>query len=215
MREKIQASGHKVNYVAYGYHGSECLIGDEYIWQSYAPYLQGWAKIRLEEIATEAWQHDIHATVFNVPEILTNSSSIFLGVEVALYPLIKALQKENTDSTFINSVLEQCQALLKDEFTLQDVIDYTQEYLNNDIIRNWSKFETWPQHNGPEQMELMRSSSTHLIRMHKDPKQLATGLLSEVVFKSCGNIMFDESAHPRQPVWWIGHDLVAKIANHS
>ncbi|NJM10184.1 MAG: hypothetical protein HC883_04765 [Bdellovibrionaceae bacterium] len=93
LREKIQRSGGKASYVAYGYHGTEILFDSKYQWQSYAPYLQGFAKVELENIARRAKQDGISACVFNAPEILTNSSSIFLGVEVALYPLLGAFKK--------------------------------------------------------------------------------------------------------------------------
>ena len=79
LREKITKQGGKAAYVAYGYHGTEILIKGEYHWQSYSPYLQGFAKIRLEELAEEAAKKGVRACVFNSPEILTNSSSIFLG----------------------------------------------------------------------------------------------------------------------------------------
>ena len=48
LRDKIKANGGTVSYVAYGYHGTEVIIQDRYKWQSYAPYIQGWAKCDLE-----------------------------------------------------------------------------------------------------------------------------------------------------------------------
>ncbi len=80
--------------MAFGYHGTEILIDGRYAWQSYSPYLQGFAKVELENIARKALHEGIQASVYNAPEILTNSSSIFLGVEVALYPLLGAMKKE-------------------------------------------------------------------------------------------------------------------------
>nr|HOP41063.1 hypothetical protein [Geobacteraceae bacterium] len=77
IRERVEASGGKVSYTAHGYHGCEVLIAGAYTWQSYTPYLQGWAKIRLEEIASAAWEKGVRATVFNCPEIQTNSSALF------------------------------------------------------------------------------------------------------------------------------------------
>jgi len=97
IRERITAKGGRVAYTAYGYHGCEVLVGGVYTWQSYTPYLQGWAKIRLEQIAAAAWEKGIRATVFNCPEIQTNSSALFLGVEISLYPLLAALEKEGAD----------------------------------------------------------------------------------------------------------------------
>lgn len=211
LREKIQAQGGKVSYTAYGYHGTEILIEGEYRWQSYSPYLQGFAKILLENIAQEYWQKGIKVTVFNAPEILTNSSSIFLGVEVSLYPLMGALRKEASRHPRIAEILRKCQSVLKEDFTLDEVLEYTDEYFTSETIGvEWSRFNVWPQHNGAEQMALMRETSTGLIEMHRDAKNLLTAELSEVVFRACGEIMLAEAANPQAPVWWLGHDIVAK-----
>ncbi|MEI7974061.1 MAG: hypothetical protein WCH11_06825, partial [Bdellovibrio sp.] len=48
---RLEKQGTRVAYSAYGYHGTEILIGQDYIWQTYTPYIQGWAKLRLEEYA--------------------------------------------------------------------------------------------------------------------------------------------------------------------
>ncbi len=210
LRGKIEKNGGQVRYTAYGYHGNEVLVGDKYEWYSYSPYLQGFAKCRLEEIAQEASQKGVLTTVFNVPEILTNSSSIFLGVEVVLYPLVRALKKEASANTEVKELLARCKAKLKDEFSLEDIDQLTQNYLTNKEVRAWPKFEGWPQHNGPEQMDYMRTASTSLIEMHKDQKNLMTADLSETVFRACGKIMFQELWQPRAAAMWIGHDAVAK-----
>ena len=101
--------------MAYGYHGTEIFIAGEYHWQSYSPYLQGFAKIELENIARRATEAGVKACVFNAPEILTNSSSIFLGVEVALYPLLGAFRKEAPDHPVTVKLLAECADLLKPE----------------------------------------------------------------------------------------------------
>lgn len=211
IRERVERSGGKVSYTAYGYHGTDILIGGEYRWQSYSPYLQGFAKVQLEKIAAEYWDKGIKATVFNAPEILTSSSSIFLGVEVSLYPLLGALKKEAPDHPGIQKILEKCSQVLKPDHSLDEVMAYTDKYFSADIIaKDWSHFERWPQHNGLEQMNHMRGTSSGLIDMHVDPKNLLTAELSEVVFRACGEIMLAEAAHPQKPVWWLGHDIVAK-----
>jgi hypothetical protein len=212
LRDKITKQGGKVSYVAYGYHGTEILFKDNYHWQSYSPYLTGFAKLKLEEIAEDATHEGVHACVFNAPEILTNSSSIFLGVEVALYPLLGALKREAPNHPYTKSILEKCGRLLKPEFTLDDVLRITDDYFSSDVIQRWTNFDEWPQHNGPEQMALMRETSTRILEMHKDQKELLTAELSEVVFRACGKAMWAEGAKPRKPVWWVGHDLVAKLA---
>jgi hypothetical protein len=212
LRRKIEKGGGRVSYVAYGYHGTEILFDDEYRWQSYSPYLTGFAKLRLEEIAEDAFAKGIRACVFNAPEILTNSSSIFLGVEVALYPLLGALKREAPNHPYTKSVLNRCAQLLKSEHKLDDILELTDKYFSSDVIKEWSKFDEWPQHNGPEQMALMRETSTQILDMHKDQKNLLTAELSEVVFRACGRAMCVEGAKPRKPVWWVGHDLVARLA---
>jgi hypothetical protein len=210
LREKIKNQGGETSYVAYGYHGTEILMGGEYRWQSYSPYLQGFAKLKLEKIAQAAFKKGVKASVFNAPEILTNSSSIFLGVEVALYPLMGALRKEGPDHPATRRILQACDEKLGEGHDLNEIMKRTESYFTSGIIRRWTKYEAWPQHNGPEQMELMRTTSDFLIAIHKDQKELMTADLSEVVFKACGRIMLSEAYSPREPVWWIGHDAVAR-----
>ncbi|MCB0355376.1 MAG: hypothetical protein KDD40_00120 [Bdellovibrionales bacterium] len=210
IRERVTKAGRKVSYVAYGYHGTEILIGDKYQWQSYSPYLQGWAKLRLENIAIEAKEKNISACVFNCPEILTNSSSIFLGVEVSLYPLLGALKKEGLSTPQAQEILSECQSLLKEGHSIDDILAFCTKYMTSNIIKKWSNFAEWPQHNGNEQMKLMRESSAELIQLHKDAKNLITARLSEVVFKACGRLIFNEAWNIQSPVWWLGHDIIAK-----
>jgi hypothetical protein len=213
LRDVIAKSGGHSSFVAFGYHGTEILMGNEYRWQSYAPYLQGFAKLELENIATRAMQENISACVFNAPEILTNSSSIFLGVEVALYPLLGALKKEGPEHPVTKQLEAECRRLLKPEHDVNEVLRITDAYFRSDVILNrWSKYEAWPQHNGPEQMELMRTTSNQMLEMHVDERQLLVAALSEVVFRACGKAMLREGFKPRQPVWWVGHDLVAKLS---
>jgi hypothetical protein len=213
IRAKAAKTGGQVAYVAYGYHGTEIYMHGEYSWQSYSPYLQGFAKLELERIAQQAYKDGIRASVFNAPEILTNSSSIFLGVEVALYPLLGAFKKEGPDSPLTKRLNEDCGRLLKPEHSLDEILAITDAYFRSDVILGrWTKYDQWPQHNGPEQMELMRTTSDKILEMHKDERQLLTAHLSELVFRSCGKAMIREAMKPRQPVWWIGHDYVAHAA---
>lgn len=212
VREEIKNRGGHVGYVAYGYHGTEILINGEYRWQSYSPYLQGFAKKHLEDIAVKYMNKGVDACVFNCPEILTNSSSIFLGVEVALYSLIPALQKEQPGSAKVQELYKKCQSFLKPEVKIDTIFKRLNDYFSSDLIRNrYSKYEQWPQHNGPEQMEAMSKMSSEILGMHQDIKQLMTAELSEIIFRGCGQVMFEESFHPRKPVYWIGHDIIAKL----
>ncbi len=211
LREKLQKQGSKVSYVAYGYHGTEVLMGNNYVWQSYSPYVQGWAKIRLENYSREFSHKGIKTCVYNCPEILTNSSAIFSGVEVSLYPLLGALRKEGSDSKRAQTMIDESLALLKPETKLDDVLNFTKSYLMSDLIRAHCVFEKWPQHSSKDQMETMLKASDHMQELHKDPKQLMTFGLSEVVIEACGKVMLADCTAPEAPVAWINHDVIAKI----
>jgi Family of unknown function (DUF6936) len=215
LRDKVAKNGGQLSYVAYGYHGAEIFIAGEYHWQSYSPYLQGFAKIELENISRRAAGDGVRVCVFNAPEILTNSSSIFQGVEVALYPLLGAFKKEAPDHPVTRRLLAECADLLKPEHTVDELLELTDAYFRSDIIRRWTNFDQWPQHNGPEQMELMQTTSKKIIDMHKDDRKLLTAVLSEIVFKACGYAMLHEAMSPRQPVWWVGHQFVTSVTARS
>jgi len=210
LRDRLQANGCKVAYSAYGYHGTEVLIGHNYLWQTYSPYLQGWAKMQLENYSKTWAERGVSTCVYNCPEILTNSSSIFQGVEVSLYPLLAALDKEGVESMKTKAFLKECQDLLKPEHTMEEVYKFTQSYLTNHLIREHCSFEKWPQHSTRDQMEFMLNSSNHLIDMHKSDRVLLTSVLSEVVFTGCGKVMLNDLAQPESPVAWINHDILAK-----
>ncbi|MEK2645890.1 enoyl ACP reductase FabMG family protein [Bdellovibrio sp. BCCA] len=210
LRKKLEAQGNHVSYTAYGYHGTEVMIRGHYKWQTYTCYFQGWAKMALEQYSEEFAKQGVHCCVYNCPEILTNSSSVFQGVEVSLYPLLAAIQKDAGDKKHGEQVLAQCKALLKDDVTFDQIIKFTDEYLTNDLTLAFSKYEQWPQHSRQDQMEYMLKSSDYLFDLHKDQKNLITAVLSEVVFKSCGYVMLHDSWQPKSPVAWIGHDLVAR-----
>ncbi|MNJ94684.1 hypothetical protein D3C87_123860 [compost metagenome] len=210
LRQKLEKNGSHVSYTAYGYHGTEVTIHDQYKWQTYTPYFQGWAKMALEKVAEDYYAKGVHCCVYNCPEILTNSSSVFQGVEVSLYPLVNAIKKEKSGDAHAEKVLKDCQALLKDEVTFDEIIKFTDAYLTNPLTLAFSKYDLWPQNSSKEQMEYMLQSSEHLYNMHKDTKNLITAVLSEVVFKSCGYVMLHDSWKPAKPVAWIGHDLVAR-----
>lgn len=208
LRKEREQEGFRVGYTAFGYHGCDALVGDDYIWQSYAPYLQGWAKVKLENIAIKAFKNNISASVFNAPEILTDSSSVFLGVEVCLYPLLSALKKEGLSKD--HQFFKNCESKIKSEFSIKKIEDFVQDYLDSDATKMLTEFKTWPHHNKPNQMEKMKSASQYLMDMHKDKKELITSNLSELVFKACGALMLNEIYNLEAPVWWVGHDIVSK-----
>ncbi len=210
LRNKIEKSGGRVSYVAYGYHGTEVLVKDHYQWTTYSPYLQGWAKKKLEDYSRQFHQQGLHTCVYNCPEILTNSSSIFQGVEVFLYNLIAALKKEAPQSPRTKQVIDHCQGLLKDEVKLSDLTDDLLKYFAVPSTKEHTIFEKWPQYSSAEQMELMLGQSEKMASWHKDEKNLMTTELSEVVFEGCGYAMFHDSWVTAEPVRWLGHDLVAR-----
>ncbi|MFZ4403185.1 MAG: enoyl ACP reductase FabMG family protein [Pseudobdellovibrionaceae bacterium] len=210
LREKITAQGGHVSYIGYGYHGTEVLYGNIYQWQTYAPYLQGWAKIKLENIAKKALSEGIACCIYNCPEILTNSSSIFQGVEVSLYPLLGALKKEVGHVPEVQKILQECQSRLKPDITFESILSQTEKFIQSDVIKKHSVYEQWPQHSSAEQLQTMLEYSDYLVSLHTDEKNLITGALSEAVFKSCGYVMLHDSFAPKYGTAWIGHDLVAK-----
>lgn len=210
LREKIKAQGGSVSYVAYGYHGTEIIIKDEYQWQSYAPYIQGWAKIELENYS-KAWaQKGVKTCVYNCPEILTNSSSIFQGVEIPLYNLIRSFEREAPTHPITAKMKDECKIALKEDSTMNQVFALVDGFLSSETFQKTSKFEGWPHHSQKDQLEAALHTSDSIIALHKDEKSLMTATLSELVFKGCGYIMLHEAFEPKAPVAWIGHDAVVK-----
>lgn len=210
IRLNQEKSGGHVSYVAYGYHGTEILIDGKYEWQSYSPYLQGWAKLKLEEHAKNFYAQGISCCVYNCPEILTNSSSIFQGVEVPLYPLYISMQKENPQSAITQQLKQECQNLLKDGVEFARVLDLIQTFMKDSDVKETHQYKKWPQHSTKPQLEKLLNCSDQIISLHKDEKNLMTVPLSEIVFKSCGYVMLHDGYKPKNPVAWIGHDIVAK-----
>ncbi|MEA5113778.1 MAG: hypothetical protein VB050_07075 [Geobacteraceae bacterium] len=209
IRERIAAQGGKVAYTAYGYHGCEVLVNGEYIWQTYTPYLQGWAKMRLERIASEAWNKGISATVFNCPEIQTNSSALFLGVEISLYPLLRALKKEGGGAV-ADGISNACQNLLKNDVSLEDLLEAANSYLSDPILEPFRDFSSWPLHNTAQQSSLMLASAGAMLDMNRDLKNIVCAELSREVFKAVGRLIFHTSWKPGASVLWLNHDIVAR-----
>lgn len=209
LRERTTAGGGRVNYSAYGYHGTEVLVGGEFLWQSYTPYVQGWAKMRLEDIAKEASEKGITAAVFNCPEILTNSSALFLGVEISLYPLLSALRAEIGAAA--EPLFLRCRALLKEGETLERMLERADAYLASPVVAPMLDYASWPHHNTREQAELMLAASAELMGMHADQKQLVCAELSRVVFRSTGKLILHGSWNPPAPAVWLTHAIIARL----
>lgn len=210
LRRAIEDKGGHASYLAYGYHGTEVLVGEKFRWQTYSPYFQGWAKMKLENVARDHHAKGVRVTVHNCPEILTNSSSIFLGVEVSLYPLLGALKAQaEKGSAKAKTIVDSCRALLKPEATVESIMRFTKEYIESDLIERHSDFSKWPQNNSREQMEKMLAASDTLFGLHLDSKNAITSVLSEHVFRSTGYLMLHDSWECAEPVRWLGHDVLS------
>jgi hypothetical protein len=206
----LRSGGRRVRYVAFGYHGCEVLAGGAPTWQSYIPYLQGWAKLRLEAHARAAWAEGVRATVFDAPEIWTNSSALFLGVEVSLYPLLAALVRAAPAAPATRALVERCRALLAPGATIEGLLSRADEYLASPALAPFRRFDTWPHHSSREQLALMLEASEACAAMSADPRSPVVGELSRAVVEGVGRLMLDFAWEPDGPVRWLGHDVVAR-----
>jgi hypothetical protein len=212
IRARLEKTGGNVRYTAYGYHGTEILIEDQYQWQTYTNYTQGNAKMRLENIAKDAWQRGIKATVYNCPEIRTNSSDIFVGVELSLFPLLKALRKEHGGS-WAEAEWQACREILLEGQSLEDLLQKIDHYNSTEIMKGFRNFSAWPMDNSAELADVMIGTSDEITHMHKSRNELVTDILSSLVLEGTGPLMFQESSNPSAPVIWLNHDIIAKQLN--
>lgn len=212
IRERVTKAGGEVRYTAYGYHGTEILIGGNYTWQTYSNYTQGYAKMRLESIAQAAWAQGVYATVFNCPEIRTNSSDIFVGVELPLFPLLLALKKEG-GGAWADQQWQICQELLADGVSLQSVLDVIERFNQQPVSGTFRNFEAWPMDNTPELADIAIGTSEEITALHKDKKALITDHLSALVLEGAGPLMFHGASEKIGPVLWLNHDIIAKQLN--
>ncbi len=214
IRERVEASGGQVRYTAYGYHGTGILMNGEYRWQTYTNYTQGYAKMRLEGIAEKAWNAGIKATVYNCPEIRTNSSDVFTGIELPLIPLLLALRKEG-GGAWAEAQWQACEALLADGFSMEDVIAKITALQASDVMIPFYSFSAWPMPNSQAQADLTIGTSHEITQMHKDGKALISDHLSTLVVDATGKLIFGSSSEPAGPVLWLNHDIVAQCLNVS
>ncbi len=209
IRARMEKTGGQVRYTAYGYHGTEILIDGKYQWQTYSNYTQGKAKMRLEQVAEKAWAQGIKATVFNCPEIRTNSSDIFVGVELSLFPLLTALKKEGCGA-WAEAQWKACQSLLQEGSSLEGLLKRIEDYNKSSTMKTFRNFEAWPMDNNAELADLMIGTSDGITQMHIERKALITDLLSALVLEGTGPLMFHEASKPAAPVLWLNHDIIAK-----
>ena len=212
IRARLAASGGEVRYSAYGYHGTEILIDGAYAWQTYTTYTQGYAKMRLERIAQAAWEQGVQATVYNCPEIRTNSSDIFVGVELPLFALLLALKKED-GGAWAEAQWQACRDLLLEDQSLEAVLQKITDFNASDVAESFRDFAAWPMSNTPELADIMIGTSDAITHMHKDRKALITDHLSALVLEAVGPLMFHESSSPAGPVLWLNHDVIARQLN--
>ncbi|OIR17170.1 hypothetical protein GALL_21910 [mine drainage metagenome] len=212
IRARVERTGGQVRYTAYGYHGTEIMIDGGYQWQTYTSYTQGKAKMRLERIAEAAWQQGIKATVFNCPEIRTNSSDIFVGVELSLFPLLKALKKEQ-GGAWAETQWQACREVLQEGQSLESLLQKIDDYNASSVMQRFRDFAAWPMDNSAELADIMIGTSEEITRMHKSRDALVTDKLSALVLEGTGPLMFHEASNPAGPVLWLNHDVIAKQLN--
>ena len=212
IRARLEKSGGQVRYTAYGYHGTEILIDGRYQWQTYTSYTQGKAKMLLEQHAQKAWAQGIKATCYNCPEIRTNSSDIFVGVELSLFPLLKALKQEG-GGAWAETQWQACREVLQEGQTLEGLLKTIDDYNDSAVMAGFRNFEAWPMPNSPELADVMIGTSDDITKMHKSREALVTDVLSSLVLEGTGPLMFHESSNPSGPVLWLNHDVIAKQLN--
>lgn len=209
LRDRIQAAGGEVRYTAYGYHGTRVLIDGDYRWQTYTNYTQGYAKMRLERLAAEARDNGIKATVFNCPEIRTNSSDVFAGIELSLLPLLQALRKEG-GGDWVETLWSDCQALLAEGQSLDAVLQMVADYQADDAMQPFYDFAAWPMPNSAGQVDKTVGTSQEIVSLHKDRKVLISDVLSQHVVAATGQLIFGTAGTTDAPVLWLDHDIVAQ-----
>jgi len=209
LRAQVESAGGQVRYTAYGYHGTRVLQDGAYHWQSYTSYTQGYAKMRLEGFARSAWAQGIKATVFNCPEIRTNSSDVFAGIELSLLPLLAALRHEG-GGPWVDALWAECQALLADGVTLEQVLAKVRDYQNDPVMQRFTDFTAWPMQNSAEQVDRTVGTSQDIVALHRDRNALVSDVLSAQVVQATGDLIFAEASAPAAPVLWLDHDIVAR-----
>lgn len=207
LRQQQEKRDGFIHYSAYGYHGTQIYFSGKLQWFTYTPYLQGFAKKKLEELATHHQTQGILCTVYNCPEILTNSSGIFPGVEIFLYPLLFEMYRRPQLRREFAPFLKKIDQMLVPN-GLVEMEALITEYFRHPLFTKTLDFQTWPQHATKDFMELMLKVSEKIIALHKNPNELITFPLSELVIKASGELILQDSYQPTQPVAWIGHDSV-------
>ena len=139
---------------------------------------------------------------------------MFTGIELPLIPLLLALKKEN-GGTWADEQWRACEQLLDDGLTMDDVFQKIHAMQESEVMRPFYDFSAWPMPNSQAQADLTIGTSNEITRMHRDSKVMMSDLLSALVVKSTGQLIFGESSEPSGPVLWLNHDIVARRLNAS
>jgi hypothetical protein len=212
IRDKVKSWDGEIRYCAYGYHGTEVVLGDKQFWQTYTPYFQGDAKMKLEDHATEAWSNGTKAVVFNCPEIRTNSSDVFQGLEIPLFTFLDLLKQQESNSE-IDTILKDCASKVNTD--LDSLLDLIKNHYEKAEALNLTDFENWPLDNTLDIAELGLGTSAELTSLHISNKDLISDYLSKIIMEATGTIMFYGVTAPEKPVVWLGHDLILKAHLHG
>ncbi len=210
----LRTPGRRVRYAVYGYHGCEVLISGRSTWQSYTPYLQGWAKMKLEDHAEAAWAAGVRGAVFNSPEIWTNSSALFSGVELSLFPLLLSVRQAGRaagaeGAAASDALWAACRARLKEGATLEGMLDRVERFLTAPELATHRTLAEWPRHSEQAQMEVMLAAAEEVLAMSADVKDAVAAELSRAVYGAVGKLMLAEAWEPASPVRWLNHDVIA------
>jgi hypothetical protein len=130
-------------------------------------------------------------------------------VEISLYPLLSALEKEG-DGPPTAVIRAECVKLLREGATIEGLLARAGEYLASPLMARFSRYEEWPHHNTPEQAEYMLTRANELLAMNENSREIVCAVLSRAVFTAVGRLMLDASWTPSAPVFWLNHDVIAK-----
>ena len=126
-------------------------------------------------------------------------------MEISLYPLLASLEREG-----VTAVGEECRRLLREDASLGGLLAEADQYLASPLMAGFGNFAAWPMHNTREQAELMLDCSARLLAMNRDQKEIVCAVLSREVFSAVGKLMLDSVWEPDSPVFWLGHDIIAR-----
>jgi hypothetical protein len=101
--------------------------------------------------------------------------------------------------------------MLREGETLDGLLSRADAYLASPVLSAIVEYDSWPQHNTPEQAELMLAASSELMGMHADQKQLICAELSRIVFLATGRLILHGSWNPAAPAVWLNHVVIARL----